>query len=115
MPRRNKTREEKARELRRRREILMMAGALFAVYLILSFLFGDMGLFRSLRMKETHRRLQQEIHTLQQENDRLRQQIEVLKHDPVAMERLARERLGYARDGEIVYRFQEPPVPPSDP
>jgi len=34
--------------------------------------------------------------------------IDSLRHDPKAVERLARERLGYARAGETVIRFEEP-------
>jgi cell division protein FtsB len=35
--------------------------------------------------------------------------VDVLRYDPKAVERLARERLGYARPGETVVRF-DPPV-----
>jgi cell division protein FtsB len=32
-----------------------------------------------------------------------------LEHDPMALERLARERYGMIKDGEILYLFVEPP------
>ncbi len=38
----------------------------------------------------------------------LKLQIEALRRDPKAVERLARERLGYARPGETVIRFEAP-------
>ena len=38
----------------------------------------------------------------------LRTSIDALRYDPKAVERLARERLGYAKPGEIVIRFEEP-------
>jgi len=34
--------------------------------------------------------------------------IDALRHDPKAVERLARERLGYAKPGETVIRFDAP-------
>jgi cell division protein FtsB len=44
----------------------------------------------------------------------LRSSIEALRHDPKAVERLARERLSYAKPGETVVRFEPAPTnPPS--
>ena len=38
----------------------------------------------------------------------LRTSIDALRHDPKAVERLARESFGYAKTGEIVIRFEQP-------
>jgi cell division protein FtsB len=38
----------------------------------------------------------------------LKTSIEALRSDPKSVERLARERLGYAKPGETVFRFEEP-------
>jgi cell division protein FtsB len=38
----------------------------------------------------------------------LKSAIEALRRDPRAVERLARERLGYAKPGETVIRFEAP-------
>lgn len=46
--------------------------------------------------------LQQEIQELQQENAQMRQQVERLESDPEAIEREAREKLHYAKPGEVV-------------
>jgi cell division protein FtsB len=40
----------------------------------------------------------------------LRNSIEALRRDPKAVERLARERLGYAKPGETVIRFETAPT-----
>ena len=48
--------------------------------------------------------IQKEEKTSQQ----LRASIDSLRYDPKAVERLARERLGYAKAGETVIRFEEP-------
>lgn len=48
---------------------------------------------------------------IQKEEDRKRQlkaSIEALQRDPKAVERLARERLGFAKPGETVIRFEAP-------
>jgi cell division protein FtsB len=37
----------------------------------------------------------------------LRSQIDALQHDPKTVERLAREKLGYAKPGETVIRFED--------
>lgn len=54
-------------------------------------------------------------------NDSLRARIDSLRHDDEALERLARERYGLIRDGELLYRVTEPepdgdpPQPDGDP
>ncbi len=48
---------------------------------------------------------------IQQEEARgkaLKSQIDALRYDPKAVERIARERLGYAKPGETVIRFRPP-------
>lgn len=48
---------------------------------------------------------------IQREEDAARQlkaSLDALRSDPKAVERLAREKLGYAKPGEVVIRFQEP-------
>jgi cell division protein FtsB len=55
------------------------------------------------------RQLQREITDLKQENARLRQQVERLKSDPNAIEQAARERLHYAKPGEVIYALPAQP------
>ena len=60
------------------------------------------------RMRKEDLRIQQAV---QQETERLRQlktSNDALRNDPKTVERLAREKLGYAKPGETVIRFQEP-------
>jgi cell division protein FtsB len=49
------------------------------------------------------RMLQKEIQDLQQENAQMRQQIDRLKSDPDTIEHEAREKLHYAKPGEVIY------------
>jgi cell division protein FtsB len=51
--------------------------------------------------------LRKQITKVQQDNERYTQQVQGLKTDHTAIEKEAREQLGYAKPGEYVY------VPPS--
>ena len=57
--------------------------------------------------------LQKQINEIQQENAQLRKQIDRLKSDPDAIEHEAREKLHYAKPGEVIYSL--PDVPQSQP
>lgn len=59
----------------------------------------------TLRVQESAnlRRLAEAESRLQQQQKYLDQ----LRHDPVLVERLIRQKLGYARDKEFVFRFEE--------
>jgi cell division protein FtsB len=54
--------------------------------------------------------LRKDIQQLDDENARLRQRIEHLKSDPEAIEHEAREKLHYAKPGEVIYTLP-PPTP----
>ncbi len=60
------------------------------------------------RMRKTILTLDTRIQKEEESAKQLRMQIDALAHDPKAVERLARERLGYARPGETVIRFETP-------
>ncbi len=55
--------------------------------------------------------LQKEIKELEQENAHLRNHIERLKSDPDAIEHEAREKLHYAKPGEVIYTLPPEPQP----
>ena len=64
-----------------------------------------------IQQNEHMRRELQRLDTqIKQERDtgkRLTGSIAALHHDPKTIERLAREKLGYARTGEVVIHFEE--------
>lgn len=107
MPKRNKTREQVKIEKRRKSLFFMMLSLLFILYFLFSFIFGDMGLIRYHRMNKTYKALQQEINSLGKENERLKKEVEALKNDPHYIEKLAREKLGLSKEGEIIYQYEE--------
>lgn len=90
------------------RKALIAAAALVVLYLLASFIFGEMGLIKYYRMQAQYNSLTQEIATLKQDNARLLRDVHALKTDPDYLEILARDKLGLARQGEIVYYYGEP-------
>ena len=60
------------------------------------------------RLRKEILRLDGRIQKEEEINKQLKASIEVLHHDPKAVERLAREQLGYAKPGETVVRFDPP-------
>ena len=56
--------------------------------------------------------LTERVEALHQESKRLRSRIERLRHDPGTLERLAREELGMARPGDVI--FELPPETPRE-
>jgi cell division protein FtsB len=65
--------------------------------------FGANGLIVYQQKRKEYVQLQQQIQSLQQQNAAMEQQIKALKTDPKTIEKEARERLHYARPGEVVY------------
>ena len=60
------------------------------------------------RMRAQILKLDQQLKVEQEKSERLQAQIEALRNDPKTVERLAREKLGYARPDETVVRFEAP-------
>ena len=60
------------------------------------------------RMRSEILRLQQNVTTEEETARQIKVQIEALRNDPETVERYAREKLGLARPGETVIRFERP-------
>ena len=82
---------------------------LFVVALVLAIGRWYLPLIRqNERMRKEVLRLDAEKQKQEETAKALKASIDSLKRDPKAVERLARERLGYAKPGEIVVRFESP-------
>lgn len=92
----------------RRRRIVEKLGALAAVLalgLLFSHgLFGRGGVVEVWNLWRTLEARDARVRDLTAENRRLAEAVADLRSDPAAQEREVRERLGYVRPGEIVYR-----------
>jgi cell division protein FtsB len=60
------------------------------------------------RMRSEILRLQQNVASEEETARQIKVQIEALRNDPETVERYAREKLGLARPGETVIRFERP-------
>lgn len=88
-----------------KRRVWGTAALFIGGYFMFSFFFGEMGMLKLIKMKETHQQLRGEIESLQEENLRLAENIEALKSDPFYIEMIARDQLGLVKEGEIIYGF----------
>jgi len=91
--------------------------AVFALVLFLGFhvIFGANGMMVYTHKRAEYRQLEKETDQLDQENQRLTKEVEDLKTDPKAIERVAREQLHYTKKGEIIYllpqkQAEQPPA-----
>ena len=78
---------------------------LLAGLLLFNLIFGDMGIVAGLRQRHAAARLRREVASLQAENDALLADVHALKTNPFRIESIAREQLGLARPGEIIFLF----------
>jgi len=89
---------------------------ILALLLTWHVIYGNHGLSIWQQKRAEDRALQREIKDLQQENAQMRQQIERLNSNPDAIEREAREKLHYAKPGEVIVALpdqsQAPPQTP---
>jgi cell division protein FtsB len=80
---------------------------------------GDRGLVRLLHLRAEQRRIEAKNAQIEADNTRLREEVHRLRVDRGTIEKIAREELGMARPGEIVYEFAPagtlPGVPPTLP
>jgi cell division protein FtsB len=62
------------------------------------------------RMQAENLRLKDELQKETEKSRQLQMQIDVLTHDPKTIERLSREKLGYAKPDETVIYFEPAPT-----
>ncbi len=60
------------------------------------------------RMQRVNLQLEQQLEAEKAKSNDLQSQIDALRKDPKTVERLTREKLGYAKPGETVVRFESP-------
>ncbi len=99
-----------------RRRIATFAVVFLAGWLFVHVMFGANGMVVYKQKRAEYQELRKKINSVQQENDRYTQQIQGLKSDQTAIEKEAREQLGYAKPGEYVYVPPAPakPAPPAN-
>ena len=63
---------------------------------------------QNARMRQRNLELEAQVQREEEIARQLKASLDALRSDPNAIERLAREKLGYAKPGEVIIRFQEP-------
>lgn len=91
----------------RRRQVLW-ASVVVALVLAVGSAVAEGGFRRYWRLKQDVRTLEDRNAKLAQDNAKLRREVEALRDDPAALERAAREELGYVKPGEVVFDVEEP-------
>ncbi|MDE3149242.1 MAG: septum formation initiator family protein [Acidobacteriota bacterium] len=76
---------------------------------------GQHGLSVWQQKRAEDRELRKQIQDLEQDNARLRDRIDHLKSDPDAIEHEARQKLHYAKPGEVIYTLPEQPQSQAQP
>jgi cell division protein FtsB len=97
-----------------RRRIATGFAVLLAVFFAYHVIFGRNGVNSYEQKRVEDRQLHQQIDALQQENSRLNDHVGRLKNDPDAIEFEAREKLHYARPGEVIYTLNNQPQAGTD-
>ena len=69
---------------------------------------GEYSVFEVRRVRADRIELEERLSALEQNNDCLRAWAEALQSDSATIERLARERYGMIRTGEVLYRITDP-------
>jgi cell division protein FtsB len=77
-------------------------------------IFGANGFLVFHHKRAESQKLDREIRALQEDNARSEKEIKALKSDPEAIEKEARERLHYAREGEMIYKLPAPAPSPTN-
>ena len=93
---------------RMRRRIATAAVIVAALFFGYHAIFGENGVNVYEQRRAEDAAIKKHIGELQQENAKLQQQVKALKTDPDAIEHEARERLHYARPGEVIWTEDQP-------
>ena len=84
---------------------------LLTIAMILLAVFDDQGALALREKREKRDQLNEDLTTIQQQNDQLRKDIYDLDYDPEAIERIAREKLKLVKPGEIILVVPETTAP----
>jgi len=94
-------------ERKRNRMVIFTFLLLLVVYLGITLVFEENGLLKYFELKEKKMELLSEIKVLQDENLKLKEEIELIKKDPFYIEKRAREELNLSRPDEYIFLFEE--------
>ncbi|HWF13243.1 MAG TPA: septum formation initiator family protein [Candidatus Acidoferrales bacterium] len=89
----------------------ILALALFALFV--HDIFGPHGFIAMRRTQKEIDQIHEQIVKMNNENKALTDQVSSLKSDPKSIERIAREEMGLARPGEMIFKIPDFAKPPA--
>jgi cell division protein FtsB len=84
--------------------IIKKATWLFTIAFIVFIIFLP-GYTKLQDLKQRNKELETKIAELQQENATLKEKRQLLEEDPFYLEKVAREKMGVTREGEVIYKI----------
>ncbi len=90
--------------LPRYKQIILLSVSFFAVMILVA-LFHEEGILKVFSLQEDLAEMRANTDDLREENRSIRTQIDRLKTDPRAIEKIAREKLNLVRPGETIYQI----------
>jgi cell division protein FtsB len=94
-----------------RREWLGLILGLIACGLSLSCVYSPRGLKDLMALRRSRSHLEATLEGLRADNLKLRSDLHKLRDDDHYLQTLIRRKLGYARDGELIYKFAADSAP----
>jgi cell division protein FtsB len=96
----------------------LLGGAALLVVVSALSIYGITAVIRVSHLRREMETMERDLVTLRARTDELSRTVDRLRTDPGYIEKLAREDLGYVRDGEIVLKFPKggaaaPVAPPT--
>jgi cell division protein FtsB len=92
------------KKLPRTQQILYLSLTFFVVMILVA-VFHEDGILTVLKLEEDLVELKDSNEKLRDENKGIRREIKLLKNDPFAIEKIAREKLRMVKPGETVYQI----------
>lgn len=99
----------KTNTLERKKPVRIIAWAFIILFVLLIVFLGRNSFLKAISKKMEVAKLEQKVNLLKAENEQLRKENHELKTNPEVIEKLAREKLGYQKGDEKVYRFISSP------
>jgi cell division protein FtsB len=81
--------------------------AFVALWIVYEGLLSQHSVLNLYKFGQERDQLKQELAAAEAKRDSLKKQIGLLQSDDFTMEKLAREKMGLAREGEIIYRYED--------
>jgi cell division protein FtsB len=100
--------KRKTNPLERKKLFKIVYWTVLILFVTSTLIFGRYSLLKVYKAEREINRLQEKVDTLMIKNERLQNENQELKTNPLTVEKIAREQLGYQKTGEKVYRFLPP-------